>query len=71
MPRLLAVSSRSSSSSQASIGAVVGCDRVLSGGVRDAVGFENFSIEQSDLRIPLKKSTFSTGCADGLSLIHI
>ena len=56
------------SSSQDSIGAVVGGDRVFRGVVRDAVGFKkSFSIEQSDPHIPLKKSTFSTGCVDRIA----
>ena len=53
------------SSSQASIGAVVGCDRVFCGVVRDAVGFKNFSIEQSEPRTPL--NSLSTGCADRIA----
>ena len=43
-------------------------NRVFCGVVRDAVGFNfYFSIEQSDPRIPLKKSTFSTGCTDRIA----
>ena len=60
-------SSSSSSSNQAIIGAVAGCDRVFSGVVTDAVGFKSFSIEQSDPFLPLKMSTFSTGCADRIA----
>ena len=37
------------------------------GVVGDAVGFKKFPIEQSDLRIPSKKSTFSTGCTDRIA----
>ena len=56
------------SGSQASIGAVVGCDSVFCGVVRDVVSFKKlFLIDQSDPHMPLKKSTFSTGCADRIA----
>ena len=52
------------------------CDRVFCGVVRDAVGFKTFldrairsahPVEKVDPRIPLKNSTFSTGCADRIA----
>ena len=75
VPRRVVVSSSGSSNSsgrivavkQASIGAAAGCDRVFCGLVGDTVGSKAFSIEQSDPRIPLKNSTFSTGCADRIA----
>ena len=54
MPRGVVVSSSSSSSSIAamkgSIGAVVGCDRVFCGVVRDAVGFNFFFRSSNPIR---------------------
>ena len=43
------------------------CDRVFCGVVGDAIGFNTFSFEQSDPRIPLKKSTFSMGRVDQIA----
>ena len=47
------------SSSQASIGAVVGCDRVFCGVVRDAVGFKKFFDGAIRPAHPVEKVDFS------------
>ena len=61
------MSSSSSDSSQASIGAVLGCDRVFSAVVRNAVGFKNFFDRAIRSVHPVEKVDFSTGCADRIA----
>ena len=69
MPLRVVVSSSSSSSS--SIVAVNPASELSQGGERcnglQKVLRSSFALEQSDPRIPLKKSTFSTGCADRIA----
>ena len=57
------------SSSQASIGPVVGCDRVLCGVVRDAVGFKKFFDRAIRSGHPVEKVDFLDGmCGSDCSI---
>ena len=60
------------SSSQASIGAVVGCDRVFCGVVRDAVGFKMFFDRAIRSTHPVEKVYFLDGmCGTDCSIEKI
>ena len=61
------MSSSSSDSSQASIGAVLGCDRVFSAVVRNAVGFKNFFDRAIRSVHPVEKVDFFDLCADRIA----